>query len=73
MTECLASECNLAAKVKGMCQKHYSRFKRHGDCMKLVRNYVVYKECDVEHCHNKLYRDYRCLEHYRYRGKYCED
>ncbi len=49
MKYCKLDNCDIQHYCKGYCQKHFTRFKRHGD-----PNFIKTKtECDVEKCDNE--------------------
>lgn len=61
--KCSVSECDLDARSKGFCDKHYYRFKAHGDPLVLVNG--VRTSCIVDGCETKPFGLGYCQMHYR--------
>ena len=63
MDKCLIDGCSGARRKRGWCEKHYSRFKAHGDPMKGAR-VVLPDECEVDGCDRKPTAKNKCKKHY---------
>ena len=61
MRICNIEGCNEKHKGHGYCDKHYQRFKRHGD----VTVYFKKKPCKVEGCTAIYYGKGYCSKHYQ--------
>ena len=57
---CSEANCELEAKVRGMCLKHYQSWKRKG---------IGKGPCSVSDCKNNAYAKGMCKSHYEYTMK----
>lgn len=62
MTKCAVVDCESASRSKGFCDKHYYRFKTHGDPLVTVRGG---KTCSVDGCSKQATGRMMCQMHYR--------
>jgi len=60
MKICVIEGCCSKVKGHGFCDKHYQRFKRHGD----PNVYFKKKKCTVDGCLDKYYGKGYCNKHY---------
>ena len=60
---CSISDCGVSAHSSGMCKKHYTRWKRHGN--PLIVKLTFTDKCSVDGCSstNKIKKDL-CNKHY---------
>jgi hypothetical protein len=58
--DCSENNCELEAKTKGLCLKHYQKLKRQG---------IGKGPCTIEHCKNNAYSKGMCKSHYEYNLK----
>ena len=72
MNICNIEECQNGVDSKGMCSKHYSRWRRHGDAsiVKIKRTKVSTKpqgliECSIDDCKNPARHSAWCGKHYQ--------
>jgi hypothetical protein len=63
MKTCSIDGCDGPARKRGWCEKHYSRFKAHGDPLKGARS-VLPDWCDVEGCAEEPVAKRLCKRHY---------
>lgn len=68
MKLCSIEGCFIKHKGHGYCDKHYQRFKRHGDAQVRFKK----KACSISDCLNKYYAKGFCDKHYQ-RIKYHDD
>ena len=61
MKACSVDGCDGKHKGYGYCDKHYQRFKRHGD----VSVYFKKKQCSVDGCVDVYYGKGFCSKHYQ--------
>lgn len=64
MKICKMEGCNGKVDAKGLCKKHYKRFKRHGDPL-YERPVHVAKLCKVEGCGEHVQSKEYCNKHYK--------
>ncbi len=57
---CSEKNCDLEAKTRGLCGKHYQKLKRQG---------IGKGPCSIEHCKNNAYSKGLCQTHYEYELK----
>jgi len=61
---CSVNGCENKYYSINLCQKHYSRWKRHGDPNKILISFDHDKLCSVENCNNKYHAKNLCFNHY---------
>lgn len=61
--KCSIEGCNGTRRKRGWCEKHYSRFRVHGDPMKGART-VLPDKCEVSGCEKKPVAKDKCHKHY---------
>lgn len=72
-TTCAVSECERLATKRGWCDKHYRRWKKHGDPLttKKLANGTAPDHCTVDGCRRPYHARGLCGVHYgrqRYNG-----
>lgn len=68
MRTCSIKGCENKHNAKGYCQKHYVRFKKHGDPLYTKRNSNPPEYCTVKDCERKHYAlGYCTLHHSRFK------
>lgn len=69
MTECNVPDCTSPARTRGMCHKHYQRFRRNGDPVaappRRGRPKKPETPCSVEDCASSVHSRGMCQRHYR--------
>jgi hypothetical protein len=63
MSICKDTECNNKSVSKGYCDKHYRRFKKHGDSKSVHKH--TYKICLDDECRENAISKGYCDKHYR--------
>lgn len=70
MEICKIENCKNKCKSLGYCEKHYTRFRRHGD-PNYTKNNMDHSECCIiKECTNKHHAKGYCRKHYRRFLKY---
>lgn len=67
---CAADGCKAFTRAKGLCGKHYQRFRTHGTLEKLERSLLPWRQCTIKGCAkpSRTRRGGTCEAHYaRYR------
>lgn len=62
MKKCSVPDCTSVSRSKGFCDKHYYRFKAHGDPLVTVRGG---KTCSIDGCSKPVSGRMMCQMHYR--------
>lgn len=63
--DCAVDECTRGVIAKSLCQKHYNRFKKHGDPLYERPNYIRKGDtCSMGGCETKQYAKLLCSKHY---------
>lgn len=60
MITCSVKDCSNKSRKRGWCDKHYQRWRNHGDAEKTL----IRKVCSVENCLDKHFGLGYCLTHY---------
>jgi hypothetical protein len=69
--ECSVDECGSPAAKRGMCNKHYLRWRRYGSVETvLIRKYSPGETCEVEDCSTPPLALGLCRSHYERNAKY---
>lgn len=64
MKVCTIRNCNEIVVAKGLCNKHYIRFRIHGDAEKTIINVNPPELCTIEGCNRKYEANGLCHNHY---------
>lgn len=62
---CSIENCNSPVRSKGWCTKHYKRWYKHGDPLKIVRISPPDGLCTIEGCEKKHRQNGFCMMHRR--------
>ena len=63
MSKCIMKDCNIKYKGLGYCTKHYQRFKKWGNPLRISIKGEG-KKCIINNCKNKHYGRDLCKYHY---------
>ncbi len=74
--KCSGIDCDKDAFARGMCRTHYSRWRVHGDCERVMIGRIP-KQCEVDECKNPAHSRWRkgkamCQKHWQAMYKYGE-
>lgn len=71
MKLCKVEDCDRKFEAKGLCSKHYQRFKKYGDPL-VIKLHKRYKGilCETKDCNEKAVSRGLCDKHYRRYKKY---
>ena len=59
---CAVDDCDRGATSRGWCDKHYQRWRKHGDPLKLVN--IPGRKCDVDECSRPHSAHGYCRKHF---------
>lgn len=67
MANCMVEDCERPVKAQGYCDKHYQRWKSHGDPLVALKPYGrhVVPTCSVEGCDDPALARELCRKHYQ--------
>lgn len=66
MKICKINNCDKIYHAKGLCRKHYIKFKKYGDPLIVINNVEHNGICSIKDCNNKYYAKNYCEHHYNY-------
>jgi len=72
---CIGEGCTKSPWARGMCKTHYSRWRIHGDCNKVIRQVKLPPTCEVEGCDIRPHTRWKrgmavCNRHWQYLYRY---
>lgn len=67
MTDCSVEACDQTTLAKGFCVKHYTRWKKHGDPLKVAGRWDNHtptpRECSIDGCETVIPKGSLCGKH----------